>query len=173
MRSGVVLLAFVAVVTGCASGAAAHPTANAHTTAAAAPLSAQIVLPSRTMTAGSQMSGRVVVDNNTGHAIHARACDGLFAVTLASRTYHPQAMAPAVSCGRTRTIPVGKSSYPVTVLASYLACSADGARAGLKACLPGNKRPPLPPGTYHTTLYQASQVVPAPPTITVRVTPSG
>jgi hypothetical protein len=115
------------------------------------------------------MSGRVVVDNQTGHAIHTHGCGSPFAVALATSTYRPDLITGA--CAEAITIPTGKSSYPVRVLASYLACSVDHSANGLPACLPGSKLPPLPAGTYRATLFQDSHVLPAPPTIPVRVTP--
>lgn len=35
------------------------------------------------------MRGRVIVENNTGHAIHVGGCGTLFQVALASKTYRP------------------------------------------------------------------------------------
>lgn len=166
--SSVALLALVAAVAGCASHGAA-PAADPHTTASAAPVSVRVVLPSRTMTAGSQMSGRVVVDNTTGHAIHTGGCGSVFQVALTSRTYHPKVA--WTTCLQLFTIPAGNSSYPVTVRATYLACSEGHPGGGLKACLPGMKPPPLPPGTYHAKLFvQGKLFAPAPPAIPVHVT---
>lgn len=167
MRWSVVLLAFLAAVTGCGSHAAGQPAVSPHTTGAPAAVSIQVILPSRTMTAGSQMSGRVVVDNRAGHAIHEHGCGSLFTVTLASSTYHPYLIMP--TCSQIFTVPVGKSSYPVTIQASYLACNAGGA----PACLPGKQRiPPLPPGDYQARLFfQVHQFALAPPAIPMRVTP--
>jgi hypothetical protein len=122
------------------------------------------------MAAGSQMSGRVVVDNNTGHAIQVHGCGWLVQVALASSTYHPDVTTPA--CSQVFTVPAGKSSYPVLVQASYLACRVGQSGGGFRACPPGKKPPALPAGDYHTALFQAHQFVPAPPAITVRVTPA-
>ncbi len=118
MRPILVLPVFLAVVAGCAGCGAAQ---------SAAPVSIRVVLPSPTMAAGSQMAGRVVVDNDTGRVIHAHGCGALFAVALASSTYHPVITMGA--CSQAFTIPAGKSSYPVRVLASYL-----GSRTTAGAC---------------------------------------
>lgn len=170
MRSGIALLAFLAAVTGCASGTVTQPTGNPHTTLPAAAISVQVMLPSRTMPAGSHMSGRVLVDNRTGHAIHLHGCRSLFEVALVSSTYHPDVT--TATCTQVFTIPVGKSSYAETVLATYLACNAGGPRGGLPACLPGKQKlPPLPPGNYHATLFfHVRQFASAPPAIPVPVT---
>src|SRR6266487_4384768 len=179
----VIVLALL--VAGCSSGGhissrrpqgvATQPTANPHTTLRAtsrhssAPMSARVVLPSRTMTAGSSMSGRVVVENSTGHAIHVTGCVTLFQVVLVNNKYKPTVA--WFTCLQKFTIPVGESSYPATVEASYSRCGPGRPRGGLRACLPNNHPPPLPPGDYHAVLFQAVHVVPVPSAETIRVTP--
>lgn len=167
MRFSVASLAFLAAVAGCAGGTTAQSAVRPHATSAAAPVSVRVVLPSRTMTAGSRMSGRVVVDNRTGHAIHVGACGLPFMVALSSHTYHPTVA--WLACAHIFTIPAGSSSYRVEILASYLAC---GLRGG-PSCLPGkHKIPPLPAGRYQAKLFfQGKQFGPAPPAIPLRVTP--
>jgi hypothetical protein len=134
-----------------------------------ASMTARLILPSRIMTVGSSMSVRVVVDNRTGHSVGVSDCGTPFRVALASRTYRP-AVAFA-SCYHLFTIPRGRSSYRVTVAATYLACSLSRPRGGEKACLPGRRLPPLSPGRYQAKLFQASNVVAAPPPTGVRVAP--
>lgn len=118
------------------------------------------------------MSGRVVVDNNTGHALYAETCRGLFSVVLSSRSYHPTSGGASVACGPTKAIPAGRSSYPVTIQATYLSCSVTGTAGGFQTCLPHMKLPPLPAGTYQATLDQPG-IVPEPPVIKIRVTSPG
>jgi hypothetical protein len=62
----------------------------------------------------------VVVENNTGRAIHVFGCGTLFQVALVSSTYRPAIAWPG--CLQPFTIPVGESSYPVTVGARYSQC---------------------------------------------------
>jgi hypothetical protein len=158
VRSLVVLLALL--VAGWSSGShilsrhpqgvLALPTANPHTTLRAAPrrspapISARVVLPSRTMTAGSSMSGRVVAENDTGQSIRVPGCLTLFQVALASSKHHPAVAWP--TCTQVFTIPIGKSSYPATVEASYSACSPGRPQGGLRehACPPGTRPRSLP-----------------------------
>jgi hypothetical protein len=169
MRWSVVLLVCLAAAA-CASHSSAPPTARPRTTVPSAPVSVQVVLPSGTVTAGAKLAGHVVVENNTGHAIRTAGCGTLFTVALASSSYHPVVATP--SCLQLFTIPAGKSSYRVDVLASYLACSVAQTGSDLRACLPGKKAPPLPPGRYHAKLFfQVRQFAPAPPTIPVAVIP--
>ena len=170
VRSGAVLLMIAAAAAGCANGhSAAQTVASPRPTASALLVSVRMVLPSRTMTPGSQMTAHVVVNNKTGHAIHEQGCLSLFQVALTSSTYHPDV--GWLTCLQSLTIPVGKTSYAVQVQATYLSCSQGHARAGVKACRPGKqKMPPLPPGHYKAKLFmQVRQLAPAPPAIPVRV----
>ena len=85
------------------------------------------------MHAGSSMSAQVVIDNATGHPIlDLTGCGSLFAVPLAPPGYRPQVVWP--TCAGPIVVPEGRSVDPVSVLASYLACSS-GARF----------HPPCPP----------------------------
>ncbi|MDQ1477547.1 MAG: hypothetical protein QOE62_2776 [Actinomycetota bacterium] len=129
-------------------------------------VTARIELSSTTMTAGSSISGHVVVENNTGHEVHTTGCHGLFGVGLHNAQIQQDVIFP--SCAEQITIPVGESSYPVMVLAAYYSCDAAGDQ-GLQRCLPNGGAPPLPPGIYQATLFQASPVVPTPPPIDVQV----
>jgi hypothetical protein len=133
-----------------------------------APISARLVPPARTMTAGSSMAGHVVIENNTGHAIHAFGCLTLFQVALVSGTYHP-AIA-WLDCLQPFTIPAGHSTYPVSVAASYSQCSQGRPSSAMKVCLPDGHPPPLPAGVYRAVLFQARHTFAAPPAIKVRVT---
>ncbi|HEY0718604.1 MAG TPA: hypothetical protein VGD68_13370 [Streptosporangiaceae bacterium] len=159
MRKAAVLLAFLMLVLPLLAAGCARITE---------PASAQVLLGARTVTAGSQLTGRVVVDNHSGHALHVRGCDSLAViVTLSSRRYHPALAAP--SCAGTVTIPAGRSVYPVKVLASYLSCSVGHADGGLPECGSGDALPPLPAGTYQATLGGITGVA-APPPVDIRVT---
>ncbi len=131
-------------------------------------VTARIELSSTTMTAGSTMSGHVIVENDTGHEIHATGCGGLFGLTLANDKIHQEPIWP--SCARDYTIPVGESRYPVIVLASYDSCNQTGTD-GLQRCIPPGTPPPLPPGDYQVTLAQESPIVPVPPPIDLTIEP--
>jgi hypothetical protein len=120
------------------------------------------------MAGGSHMTGRLLVRNRTGHALHVKGCLGLFQVALASRTYHPAVAWP--TCLQRLTIRAGRSSYRVQIPATYLQCTQGPPQGGMLSCLPGGRMPPLPPGVYHTQLFQSLPLAPAPPPILVRVT---
>jgi len=132
---------------------------------AAATVTGRLVLPARTMATGSRMTGAVAVDNNTGHAIDVWGCQRIFAVELGRPGF--QQDAASLSCLQRLVIPVGESTYRVTVNATYDACGA----AGLPACRPGpNALPPLPPGDYQARVVQQGDVFPAPAPVTVALT---
>jgi len=167
MRASVVLLALA--VAGCASGSYASrqapPPAPRDSPAL---ISVQVKVPSRTLAAGSSMPAQIVVDNRTGHAIHVPGCGSLFQLALDSNSYHPEPLWPA--CLQAFTIAIGKSSYPVTLTASYYVCGGV-ASTGIPACLPDDQPPPLPAGEYRAVLFQSPHIVSAPAPIPVRVTP--
>lgn len=162
VRALVIVLGLVAA--GCSSSATMPGAVGSP-----APISARVVLPARTMTAGSSMAGHVVIENNTGRAIHTSGCLTLFQVALVSSSYHPTIA--WLDCLRSFTIPVGQSSYPVTIAASYGRCSQGRPSDSIKSCLPNGHLPPLPPGIYRAVLFQVRHLVPAPSPVTIRVTP--
>jgi len=170
------ILVSVLVLGGCAGS---HPVSNpvgttspvrppaTTPTTSPAPLSAEIVLPRNTMRAGSSMPGHVVVENRTGHPLNEIGCGSLFQVALTSPTYQPQMAWPA--CAQRITVPVGRSTYRVTVVASYLGCTNGPPSTDFPPCRNGGL-PPLPTGSYDAKLYQSGKIVPQPPTIPVQVT---
>lgn len=127
-------------------------------------LSARIVLPSTTIPAGWSVSGRVVVENGTGQAVHLTGCSSLFQVVLGNADVRPDVA--WLTCLEPFTIPVGATSYPVTVVARYLSC---GPEVPSLPCTDGHP-PSLPPGNYRAMLFQSADVAPAPAPIEVRVT---
>lgn len=164
-------------VAGCAAGSQVthhSPDARPHARMSRPPqagfkarLSAAVLLPSRTMAAGSSMAGRVVIENDTGRAIHTGGCITLFQVELVSASYHPTVY--WTSCYEPFTIPTGRSSYRITVMAAYNHCSQGRPSPGVKRCLP-HGQPPLPPGSYRAVLFQVRPLFPVPPAIAVQVT---
>jgi hypothetical protein len=116
------------------------------------------------------MKGYVLVQNDTGQALHAAGCQTLFQVQLSSRSYHP--VVAWLTCLQRLTIPAGQSRYRIIVLASHDQCTSSRHTHGLTRCMPDGGPPPLPPGTYRAMLYQLGHLVQAPPPVTVRVTPT-
>ena len=131
-------------------------------------LSARLVLSTSTVRAGDEISGKVVVENLTGRDINLIGCHSIFQVLLRSSTYTPD---PGwLLCSERFTVPIGQSSYPVPVRATYNECGQTGATAGFPACLPPpNVMPPLPPGEYWATTFEEGNWIPLPAPIRVRV----
>jgi hypothetical protein len=127
---------------------------------------ARMVLPSRTIVSGSSMRARVVITNNTRRELHVDGCLSLFRIVLRNDKIKPEAAWNA--CGQPFTIPIGESSYPMTVTASYPECSQD-ASAGIPACGADGHIPPLPPGEYDAQFIQSSHIAAVPAAIPVRV----
>lgn len=126
------------------------------------PLSATLDLSSTSVPAGGALAGTVIVENNTGAAVHATTC-GIYQAALASNNYQPNM--PWRLCATQTTIPVGRSSYPVTILADYY------------DCVPNNTPPcvdqkPLPPGNYQVKVSTISPSLPLPQPVDITVTPS-
>jgi hypothetical protein len=130
-----------------------------------APLRAEIVLPTTSVAAGSSIPGEVVVQNDTGSAIRVSGCGTPFVVALGNDEITPTIAWRA--CLSSFTIPIGPSTWPVTVAASYLGCNGGPPSP---PCVNGHV-PPLPAGSYRAVLYQSSHVVPTPPAVDVLVTP--
>jgi len=127
------------------------------------------MLPSRTVVAGSSIFGRVVVDNSTGRPVPVWGCNFLFQVLLVGRGYQPVPAWPA--CLQRFTIPVGESSYPVTVAARYNQCSRSGGQGPILPCMADGQPPPMPDGVYRAIVYVSDHRLPAPAPVTVRITP--
>ena len=139
---------------------ASQPVASAHPKA---PLWARIVLPSKTIPAGSMIPARVIVVNNTGRALNGENCGSPIQVALANDKIVPSVT--WLHCLQWFTIPAGESSWPVTVAARYSACGG-----GLVPCV--DRHPPaLPPGDYRAMLFQSPRIVPRPLPIHVRIVP--
>ena len=133
-------------------------------------LAAHVELPSTSIAAGSSMTGHVVVDNYTDHAARATGCVSFFQVLLTNSEVH--ASPSWYACAQNFTFPVGESSYPVTISASYGECSGDALPGAEPACLPAGGPPALPAGDYQAKLFQTADIAPPPPVIAVRVVPA-
>jgi hypothetical protein len=134
----------------------------------AAPVAARLVLPARTMAAGSRMGGRLVVDNNTGHTIGGVVCISDFKVLLVGAKARQEAA--WLQCGQHFTVPAGESSWPVEVDAFYLICGNSMPFGDTPPCLRTGRAPPLPPGVYKAVVAQSTRLFADPAAITIHVT---
>jgi hypothetical protein len=132
-------------------------------------LSATLLLPTTTLRAGGEISGRVVVENLTGRDITVNGCHSIFQILLRNSTYTPD---PGWElCLEQITIPTGQSSYPAPVHATYNECGQAGATGSFPACLsPPDVMPPLPTGDYWATTFEDGNSIPLPRPIKVSVT---
>jgi hypothetical protein len=134
---------------------------TATTTSTPPPVSVEVVLTLETMRTGTTATAQVVVQNDTGQALEVLGCGSTFALALTSASYQPQLAWP--TCASKISFPPGRSTYPVTLSASYLACTASTSPSALPACLPSGQPPPLPPGDYRAVLFQGPAIAPSPP----------
>jgi hypothetical protein len=107
---------------------------------------------SGTVVAGETLPMTVVVSNNTGEPIEIGYCGAEFALGLENDDVEQQLVFPA--CLQGGTIPVGTTTYEVTVGSTYGTCTTmTDPPPGARPCLPGGGIPPLPAGEYRTRLY--------------------
>ena len=168
MAVNTALIALAISAGGCASKTSPSLSTTTHhqgiTTPRASRLMATLSLESTTVRTGGVLSGTIAVENNTGHALHASGCGGIFQVLLTSSSYHPD---PAwATCLQSITIPAGSSTYPIKVEARYNICGNGG---GLRPCT-GSGTPLLAPGQYEATTFELGDVVPIPRPTPVDVT---
>jgi len=130
------------------------------------PLSSSLDLATTTVVAGGQITGHVVVRNDTGRVLHAEACGSIFQALLTRPGYEPTPV--WATCVQRVTIGRGRSTYRVTVTASYSRCSQSGPEGTVPACTPTGA-PPLPAGRYEATVFEQGTVVPLPAPVPVRV----
>jgi hypothetical protein len=173
--AAMVVGAVVLVAAGCSNSTTpAHkpssPAVRSVPTSPAVPgtVSATLVLPATVIRSGASLSGRVVVDNRSGRAVHTAGCGAIFQALLTSRTYRPSPGWP--TCLEQFTIPTGQTSYKVEIEARVIACSQGTPSPGVPPCTASGP-PPLPPGHYAATVFELEHAVPVPAAVPVRVTP--
>lgn len=114
------------------------------------------------------MNARIVVENHTGRPIRFAGCGSVFQLLLHGQHYAQSPVRPA--CAIPMSVPVGTSSYRVTILARYSACSPT-AQPPDPACGPHDSIPALPPGRYEVSTAAAAGALPVPPDRSITITP--
>ena len=168
-------VALAAVTLGAGCGAGHNVAASAVTTVPSgpittaectAPVCTRLELDSVTVRSGQVLSGRITVVNNTGRAIKATGCGGIFRLLLTNGDPRTRRLAwPA--CAELVTIPVGASVTVVEALARYPQCS--GGTGDLPCTSTGP--PELPPGGYAATTFELGNALPIPAPVAVTVDP--
>jgi hypothetical protein len=115
------------------------------------------------------MSATITVENKSGKPVNLVGCGSIYAALLVGESYHPTASWPL--CAQQMTVPVGESSYPVTVSAAFNQCTAEGGAGPEPACLADGSLPPLPAGRYELMTTAVSPELPVPAPVAVTVTP--
>jgi hypothetical protein len=132
-----------------------------------ASVTASITVPTTTVRAGASLSATITVENNSGRPIQVLGCGPVYGVLLVGRGHHPSASWPL--CAQQITLPAGRSTYLVTVAATYHECSMNGSR-GTHPCARDGSLPALSAGSYEATTVSASPDLPVPAPVPVTVT---
>jgi hypothetical protein len=107
----------------------------------------ELIVPSHELRVGATMHATVVITNHTGHAIEDTKCGAPFVISLRSKRAYQEAMFPL--CAESYSLPVGRSTYPVTIASTYLTCTHSPATDRSRPrCLATLRPPPLPKGKY-------------------------
>jgi hypothetical protein len=140
------------------------------------PLEARLELDRRSVVAGGELHGDLVVVNATGKSVTSKAgsCTPKWAVALAKPGEQPS-VAFTLECGaELLTFAPGETRLPFTVRAGYNICSGGPTTPDTPHCAPGGGMPPLPAGRYEAALGGSlGDAVPAvPDRVPVTVTPA-
>ena len=166
-------MAVAALTAGCSAGqrggasvVTTVPSGPGTTTGCFVPLCSRLELDSTTVRSGQDLSGRIIVVNNTGQAIKATGCGGIFRVLLTNSDPRTRKLAWP-TCAELLVIPVGVSTTAIKAHAGYPQCSS---ATGDIPCT-SSGAPPLPPGNYAATTFEMGNALPVPAPLAVTVTP--
>lgn len=140
------------------------------------PLGLDITLDHTRVVAGTPIKGTAIFTNRTTSPITVETCaaDGWLDVGLENRAISYQPANPAIACAPTVTLAPGVTRIPFPVLTTYEGCSqSPPAGTEYPPCI-ASDLPPLPAGTYRTTVITAGLPAgtPAPGQIAVTLTPA-
>jgi hypothetical protein len=180
------LLALVVSLGACSTGGTkqAVPTSKAAANTTTIPTPATrpkpfvvtIVLPSTVMVAGEELTGHLVIDNNTGTTVKLLSggktgCTPQWAVSLSNDKIPPIEAFPAICGAKPLVLRPGENRFPFTLLARYDHCGGTGVNGPLKpACVGTPPQPPrLPADHYQATFTGDLPGLPKPRPVPVRV----
>ncbi|HUY59832.1 MAG TPA: hypothetical protein VMV16_08995 [Solirubrobacteraceae bacterium] len=149
------------VVAGCGSSRGTAPPASSAARYNKLTISGFVRSDTPTVRRGAKVHAELVLHNSSDRTrVLARGCPhGFVQLMLSSRTLtvSPAWALPACSDATFVARP-GTTTYPLEVPATYLACTMRGhqSQAGSIQCLPGNRMPPLPAGTYAVSVVASS-----------------
>lgn len=136
------------------------------------PITVRVALHHSRVLAGQPIKGTVILTNTTSSVITVESCaaNGWLQVGLEGRGYGYQASSTLVACPPSVRLVPGANRFPVTVLTTYESCIQPGGSSvpSLPACT-STGQPPLPAGTYSTTvvIMGLPQMTKAPRPVTV------
>jgi len=157
----VAVIAALLVVAGCGSGGGTAPPASSSTPPTKPTISGLVRADTATVRGGAKVHAELVLRNSSDRTrVLAHGCPhGFVQLMLSSRTLtvSPAWALPACS-NATFVARPGTTTYPLEVPATYLACTMRGHRPqrGSIQCLPGNRMPPLPAGTYAVSVVASN-----------------
>jgi hypothetical protein len=155
----------------------ATTTTNSPPTRQSGTFVARIELPSTVMVGGSELTGHLVVENNTGATVNLfsggkTGCTPQWTVSLGNDKI-PPIEAFAASCGaKPLVLRAGETRFAFTLQARYDHCGGIGINGPLKPACVGSPPapPPLPADQYHAIFTGDLPGVPKPAPVRVRVT---
>jgi hypothetical protein len=126
-----------------------------------APIRVSLSLVHHRVAAGQTIKGTVVLTNGSSRSILVNTCaeDGWLEVGLKGHGYTFEETSSLVACKPTVRLKPGANRFPVVVLTSYETCQQppEAPSRALPACVStgssATELPPLPVGTYSTTVY--------------------
>jgi len=141
-------------------------------------LSTRLVLPERTVRAGSPLTGTLIVTSTSERTMDLSAstpnhCAPQFGVSLTNRRLPPSTTFPAVCIPRPFPVHPGKNRFPFTVQTSFAMCTAGDTPPSSEAprCDQHLRSPPLPVGAYHAVLVgDGTLALPEPRSVTITLT---
>jgi hypothetical protein len=141
-------------------------------------LSTRLVLPKRTVRAGSPLNGTLIVTSTSERTIDLSAstpnhCAPQFGVSLTNRQFPPSTTFPAVCIPRPFPLHPGKNRFPFTVQTSYAMCAAGDPPPSPEAprCDQHLRSPPLPVGGYDAVrVGDGTLALPEPRPVTITLT---
>jgi hypothetical protein len=155
------VIALSLVAAGCGSSGGTAPPADSAARNAKPTISGFVRSDTATVRRGAKVRAELVLHNSSDRTrVLARGCPhGFIQLVLSSRTLTASPAWALPACAdATFVARPGRTTYRLEVPATYLACTMRGHRpqAGSIQCLPGNRLPPLPAGTYAVSIVASS-----------------
>jgi hypothetical protein len=132
------------------------------------PVLANLELEATTVASGATLKGSVVIVNDTGKPITASTCGPAFALRLGNDEYAQEVI--GLGCAGSSTIPVGRSTHPVEVVAAYTTCTQPGFEGTGPPCQADGTPPGLPAGRWVLSVVDDQRLVPAITPVPITIT---